>query len=132
VKRMSQPKSSFPVAEHVVPYMAAYNSVVAMPLRIVLRHVYSTVPMYMDTAIDEREAQHVQLCSLAHRNIRTEWAWARRGYGWYTWGWWENQFVFSRNVLQIAIFGLNMVLPPYPLLKTYDTWPDVRGRVDSI
>jgi hypothetical protein len=38
-----------------------------------------------------------------------------RGYG-------EKKIVFSRNALQIAIFWYFIVLPPYPLPKTYDGW----------
>jgi hypothetical protein len=34
----------------------------------------------------------------------------------------RKNYVFGRNALQIAIFGPSIVLPPYPLLTTYDEW----------
>jgi hypothetical protein len=34
----------------------------------------------------------------------------------------EKKIVFGRNTLQIVIFWYFVVLPPYPLPKTYDEW----------
>jgi hypothetical protein len=34
----------------------------------------------------------------------------------------KKHYVFGRNALQIAIIWYFMVLPPYPLPKTYDGW----------
>jgi hypothetical protein len=39
----------------------------------------------------------------------------------------KKQFVFGRNALQIAIFWYFIVLPPYPLPKTYDGWVRCEG-----
>jgi hypothetical protein len=36
--------------------------------------------------------------------------------------WVRKKFVFGGKTLQIAIFWYFIVLPPYPLPKTYDTW----------
>jgi hypothetical protein len=52
----SRPALSFPVSDACCA-MAAYNSVVAMPLPIVLRHVYGIVLMYMDAATNWRESE---------------------------------------------------------------------------
>jgi hypothetical protein len=34
----------------------------------------------------------------------------------------RKKIVFGRNTLQIVIFWYFVVLPPYPLPKTYDEW----------
>jgi hypothetical protein len=42
--------------------------------------------------------------------------------GEYTRGGWQKNYFFGGNTLQIAIFQSFIVLPPYPLPKTYDGW----------
>jgi hypothetical protein len=68
-----------------VSYVAAYNSVVAMSLRIVVRHVYDVVPMYMDVETDERVRNITRYNFVPSRTRWTVpfgWALGRRGYAW--------------------------------------------------